>query len=284
MPGPWTKFVSCTVVATTFFVACAHGQMVRQPLSPAEIIMALTAKEAEASKARPAYLYTSYERSERTGGKLWRELVADLPDGRIRMLVEEDGHCLSPARRSAERERVERYANDPSLLVKDGQSQKEDYRRAQRMMELLPKAFLFQQEGLEGRYLRITFRPNPAYAPKSFEERVMHTMAGSLLVEPREFRLHQLEARMMDDVSFGLGLLATLHGGSNFHTVREEIAPSVWKTAKMETHFDGKAIFFKTINREQVSEHVEFRQLPSEISTQQAILLLLKESTPPARP
>jgi len=273
----FVKFAACFTLSVAMAgTAQAADQMLRVQTTPMEVIVALISKESAASKARPAYLYTSYERSDRTNGRLWKERVADLPEGRIRMLVEEDGRPLDACRQQAERERVKQIVGDSEALQKDVHAQQEDSQRAQRMLDLLPKAFLFERVGQEGRYTRIAYRPNPEYTPKSFEERVMHAMHGTVLVDEREFRLHQLEGRLEKDVSFGMGLLATLHSGSSFSTIREEVAPSIWKVAKMQTRFDGRAIFFKTINRQQQSEHVEFKALPEGTTITQAVDLLLQ--------
>ncbi|WP_263416963.1 hypothetical protein [Terriglobus albidus] len=276
MKSWFVKFSGCLALSISLCTAHAADQMVRVQTTPVEIIVGLIAKESAASKARPAYLYTSYERSNRTNGRLWKERVADLPKGRIRLLMEEDGRPLDACRQRAERERIKQVAGDPGALQKDFQAQQEDSQRAQRMLDLLPRAFLFERVGQEGRYTRIAYRPNPEYIPKSFEERVMHAMHGTVLVDEREFRLHQLEGRLEKDVSFGMGLLATLHSGSSFSTIREEVAPTIWKVAKMQTRFDGRAIFFKTINRQQQSEHVEFKALPEGTTITQAVDLLLQ--------
>ena len=93
---------------------------------------------------------------------------------------------------------------------------KNDEQHAKQMLELLPKAFLFDAPQTDGPFLRIAFKPNPDYSPASLEERVLHSMNGSLMVDRDAMRLHKIEGRLPADVNIGFGLLATIHAGSNF--------------------------------------------------------------------
>ena len=97
----------------------------------------------------------------------------------------------------------------------------------------------------EGGYLRIDFRPNPDYETQSMEERVLHGMSGTMLIEPKAMRLHQIEGRLPQDVNIGFGLLATIRAGSGFATTRDALGQPDWKTTLVDTDINGKAIFFQ---------------------------------------
>ena len=141
------------------------------------------------------------------------------------------------------------------------------------MLELLPRAFLFENARMEGGYERIDFRPNPDYQPQSLEERVLHAMNGSMLVEPKTVRLHRLEGSLPQDVSIGFGLLAPIHAGSRFLTERGPTSTGEWKTTRIDTDIRGRAIFFKAISRQQHSEHGDFHEVAPDISVTQAVAL-----------
>ncbi|WP_263411034.1 hypothetical protein [Terriglobus tenax] len=249
--------------------------VVAQP-GPRETLIQVVANERAALQHKPPYLYTSFERSDRTGGKLWKERVAEVAEGRVRYLLEEDGKPLDAARQQAELAKLKKIATDPAAFIRAEQARKNDEKHAQQMLELLPHAFLFELAGTDGRYTRILYKPNPDYAPQNYEERVLHGMSGSMLVDTQEIRLHSLEGKLNDDVSFGYGLLATIHSGSNFSTQRDEVGQGVWKTVKVETHIDGRAIFFKTIGRQQVSNHEAFKPLPAETTLAQAVAAVMQ--------
>jgi hypothetical protein len=48
-------------------------------------------------------------------------------------------------------------------------------------------------------------------AESPFEQRVVHAMAGSILVSPQALRLHAIEARLDEEVTVGFGPLARLN-------------------------------------------------------------------------
>lgn len=242
-----------------------------QVSSPAETISTLLLHEREASDHRGLYLYLSSERSDRTGGHLWTEKVAETRLGKVRMLVAEDGQPLSADRISAERGRLAGVVADPEGFAKTEQALKNDEQKAKQMLELLPRAFLFDHPRMEGAYERIDFRPNPNYQPQSLEERVLHAMTGSMLVDPKSLRLHRLEGTLPQDVSIGFGILATIHAGSRFTTERSPTPPGEWKTTLIDTDVNGRAIFFKAISRKQHSEHSGFRSIPDDTSIAQAV-------------
>ncbi|MEO6909502.1 MAG: hypothetical protein ABI158_01080 [Edaphobacter sp.] len=225
---------------------------------------------------RGDYTYLSKERSDRTGGHLWTEKVVETSAGKVRMLIAEDGKLLSSDRLTAEKERLAEIVKHPDMFQKQQQARKDDEQHAKEMLDLLPKAFIFENERPDGKYMRIDFKPNPDYEPQSMEERVLHGMTGSMLVDPRVARLRKLEGRLPEDVSIGFGLLAIIHAGSNFSTTRGPVPGNEWKTAVVDTDINGRAIFFKTITRKEDVEHSEFKQVPMNMTVAQAVKMLEK--------
>jgi hypothetical protein len=241
-----------------------------------DVVRSMLAHENEAELHRDHYVYTSVERSERTGGRLWTERVAETNAGKIRLLVAEDGQALSGERLAAERARMAEIAANPEGFRRRSQALKDDEKHAKEMLELLPKAFLFGSVRQEGEFLRIDFRPNPAYEPQSMEERVIHGMTGSLLVDPHGMRLRGIAGRLPEDVSIGFGLIATIKAGSHFDTTRQLVYGNEWKTQMLDTDVNGRAIFFKAIGKKEHAEHSDFKVLPHDMSVPDAVAMLEK--------
>ncbi len=239
-----------------------------------QIIGTLIQNEQNATDHRGRYMYLSVEKSDRTNGHTWTEKMAETPWGKVKYLIAEDGKPLSPERAASERARLSQEAADPAAFKRQEESRGDDEQHARQMLRLLPIAFFFDPPRLEGDTLRIPFRPNPGYAPQSLEERVLHAMAGSVLVDAKTIRLRGLEARMPVDVSIGFGLLATIKAGSNFETMRQPTEGIDWKTETVHTEINGKAMFLKTIARQQESRHSEFKKIPNDISVADAVKLL----------
>ena len=141
------------------------------------------------------------------------------------------------------------------------------------MLDLLPKAFLVDNLRHQGDLLLLDFHPDPAYRSQSMEEKVLHGMSGTITIDAQAMRLHQIQARLPQDVSVGFGL-ATIHAGSSFETVRDLVAPGQWKTAMVDTAIDGKAILFKSLGKNEHVVRTDFKQLPYDITVAQAVALV----------
>ncbi len=234
----------------------------------------LVQHEDEASQHRGHYTYRSEESSDRTGGHLWVEHVAETNWGKVRCLLSEDGQPLTGDRLAAEKSRLSGEAADPEAFKKAESARVDDEQHAKQMLQLLPKAFLFDAPQNEGEFIRVAFHPNPDYSPASLEEKVLHGMTGSVLIDAKTIRLHGIDGRMPNDVSIGFGLLATIRAGSNFSTMRVHLDGDDWKTQVLHTDIHGKAIFLKTIARKQDSKHSDFKRIPDGMTVADAVKLL----------
>ena len=244
--------------------------------SAKQIVATMLANEDVAAQHRDHYCYLSKERSDRTGGHLWTEKLVETNAGKVRMLLEDDGQPLSADRIAQERGRLAGVVADPAAFQRKEQTLKDDEAHARTMLTLLPKAFLFGDVHEQGDELLIDFRPNPDYAPQSLEERVLHGMSGSMMIDAKSMRLHHIEGRMPTDVSIGFGLLATIHAGSSFSTSRDPTSNSAtpeWKTTLIDSAIDGKAVLFKAIARNEHAEHSEFVRVPNDMSVAQAVAI-----------
>ncbi len=241
---------------------------------PKQMIETLIAREDGASAHRGRYLYTSEERSERSSGHLWTERVAETAWGKVRFLVKEDGQPLPAARQAAERSRLAGDAADPEGFKKREAARGEDEQHARAMLQLLPRAFLFDPPKPEGDAIRVFYHPNPNFVPGSLEERVLHGMDGSVLIDAKADRTREIQGRLPQDISIGFGFLATIKAGSNFSTTREHAEGEDWKTETIHTDFLGKAIFLKTVARKQDAKRGEYHKIPDGTTVAEAVKLV----------
>ena len=240
------------------------------------IVDTMLTHEGDPAEHRLKYMYLSEERSERTGGHVWTERVVETPMGKVRLLLAEDGKPLSAERQAAERAKLADIAAHPDAFQKREQAMKNDEQHAEQMLALLHKAFLFDEPRPEGGDLRIGFRPDPAYQPKTMEEKVLHSMSGVVLVDERTKQLHRIEGKIPADVNLGYGLLGTIHAGSSFSTEHEMEQGGEWKDALVNTAIDGKAMLFKEIGRNEHVVHSEFKRMSDSINVADAVALLVQ--------
>jgi hypothetical protein len=263
----------CLMLAWPARVVRAAADVPQQSASAQQVVAVMLANEDAAAQHKDHYMYLSQERSDRTGGHLWTEKVVETSIGKVRLLLAEDGRPLSPERIAQERGRLAAIIADPAGFAKRSQAIKDDELHSRQMLKLASRAFLFGSVLAERSYLRIDYRPNPDYQPQSMEERVLHGMSGTLLIDPAAMRLHHIEGRLPEDVSIGFGLLATIHAGSSFATTRDRLGEPDWKTTLVDTAINGRVIFFKSIAKNEHAEHSNFVHVPSDLTVVQAVAI-----------
>jgi hypothetical protein len=169
---------------------------------------------------------------------------------------------------------------DPRQLQKLKQAQNEDEIKLEKLITLLPEAFVYDYDGVEDNLLRVKFRPNPQYTPPTYEARVVHSLAGTILIDPEHKRLAKVAGQLMNRVEFGYGLLGRIDSGT-VELGRVPVGPQEWKTAFINIHFSGRLAIFKTISKEQYERRSDFRVVSSELSLSDAKDLLSTRILPP---
>lgn len=254
-------------------VGWGQGAMVRAlPPTAEQVVSGMIAHEEDDSAHRDTYEFLSKERSARTGGKVWTERVVETSFGRVRYLLAVDGRPLSAEQEAAERGRLAAIVADPEAFLAKERAQKDDETSARKMLDLLPKAFVFENVRLKEGVWTMDFRPNPAYAAHGIEERVLCAMSGTVMIDAAAERLMHVEGRLAQDVSIGFGLLATVKAGSHFASDRAD-EEGHWRTLHVLTSINGKAALFKVVGKDAEVTRTEFRYLEPGMTVAQAVSL-----------
>jgi hypothetical protein len=216
---------------------------------------------------------------KRVGKETFTEEQVETTDGPLYRLLAIDGTALNPDQRQQDDARIGRLMEDPSPLQKLKQAQGEDELKLQKLMSLMPQAFVYDYDGVEENLLRIKFRPNPDYSPPTYEARVIHSLAGTILIDSEHRRLVRVAGHLTNRVEFGYGLLGRIDSGT-VELGRVEVGPQQWKTAFINIHFSGRLAIFKTISKDQYELRSEFRVVSSNLSLTDAKDLLVSRILP----
>ena len=243
------------------------------PMTPLQVVSSMIAHEDDDPAHRDRYEFLSNERSDRTGGHMWTERVVETNQGRVRFLLAVDGKPLTAEQEQQERGRLAGIIASPDAFVAQEKTQKDDEAQARRMLDLLPKAFVFDNVRLEGGVWRMDFHPNPDFAPHGLEERVLYGMSGTVAIDAKQERIVHIDGTLRQDVSIGFGLLATVHAGSHFSSDRADKGGH-WRTVDVRTAMQGKAILFKSVSRDSEIMRSEFHYLDPGTTIAQAVALV----------
>ena len=189
--------------------------------------------------------------------------------------MKDHGNPLDAGDRRREDLRLEELVQKPGAMAHVRQEHLKDEARMRRVIELLPRAFLFEYAGpSEGDQVHLSFRPNPAFTPAGYEARIMHALGGTLLVNQRLKRLIEMDGRLIERVDFGYGILGHVEKGGTFEIRREQVSEAHWKTDLVEVHIQGKVLLFKNVTKDQRESRSDFRPVPQNISLAEAKVLL----------
>jgi hypothetical protein len=227
---------------------------------------------------------------KRAGKQTLTQVQVETKDGPLYRLLAIDGTALNLIQRQQDQQafvipigggdaRIGKLMKDPRPLLKLRQAQYEDEIKLQKLMSLMPQAFVYDYDGVEENLLRIKFRPNPGYSPPTYEARVIHSLAGTILIDSERKRLAKVAGHLMNRVEFGYGLLGRIDSGT-LELERVEVGPQLWKTALINIHFSGRVAIFKTINKDQYERRSDFRTVSSDLSLSDAKDLLISRLLP----
>ena len=216
---------------------------------------------------------------KRAGKETLTEEQVETREGPLYRLLAIDGTALNAEQRKQDDVRIDRLMKDPSPLLKLKQAENDDELKLQKLLSLMPHAFVYEYDGAEENLLRVKFKPNPDYSASSYEERVIHNLAGTMLIDPERKRMTKVAGHLVNRVEFGYGLLGRIDSGT-VELERMEVGPLLWKTAFINIHFSGRVAIFKTISKDQYERRSDFRAVASDLSLSGGKDLLVSRSQP----
>ncbi len=262
IPNPTTLRRLAIALVLVVCIA-APAQYHSFPLPAAELINEVVANELTDRVQQRKWIYVI---DKREGKQTLTEEQVDTKDGPFYRVLAIDGTPLNPDQRQQDNARMERFLHDPSLQFKFKQAHDEDEQTLEKLMHMMPDAFLYDYDGVEGNFVRLTFRPNASYNPPTYEARVVHSLAGTILIDSQQKRLAKLSGQLINRVEFGYGIVGHIDNGGTLEIGRVQVGPSQWKTALINVQLSGRLVFFKTINKQQYETRSNFRAVPGDLT------------------
>ena len=270
------RFSSLHFAAIIFLMcpSCA-GLQGQEPQTPRDLVKDMVANELadRATQSNWIYRVTKVVEQQRL-----TQLEVETKDGPVDRLLAINDTPLDPAQQKQETARLEQLIRDPDRQLAVKKQFDADERRMENMVRLLPTAFVYEYDGVDGAYVRLNFRPDPAFAPPTMEAKALQSMAGTILIDPQQKRLAQLNGRLIENVNFGFGILGHIAKGGTFEIERTQVSSSHWKTHVIQIHVDGRMLLFKTLSKEQDETRSDFEPVSKDLDLRQAEVLL--ESQP----
>ena len=242
-------------------------------------------KEAcfNAMQQREAKSLWSYRVERHEDKHIILEQVIETVDTPVTHLLAIDGHAPTATQRKEEDDRHRRLLRNsagPSALKKDHD---EDSKKMEEMLRIIPEAFVFQDLGKQRGLEKIAFHPNPDFKPKTYEQRVLHSLVGTAFIDLHDKQIARISATLAQRVEFGLGLLGRVDKGGSMNITRTRLSEGVWQISMEKIDFSGRMAIFKSLNKRKDEQRSDFKPVAPGMTIAQ-VLDELEKSGAPAHP
>jgi len=124
------------------------------------------------------------------------------------------------------------------------------------------------RERVEGHdTIAFTLTPRPDSKPKTREGDLMKHFGVKAWISETDHELVRLEAEAIDNVAFGLGVLARIHKGAQFSFLRRKINGEVWLPAIASYSGSARVGLLFTLRRTGSSEYSGYRKFSVDTSS-----------------
>ena len=201
------------------------------------------------------------------------------PGHTYRRLIAEDGRTLNPeelAKQDRKQDEKEAKAS-AKVQAQDEKTQSTlEERRQEKEAAAVEELFriydirLLRREALDGRdTILLTFQPRPGIKAETKAGKVLQRVAGRAWIDEGDRQLVRVEAELIDDISFGFGILARLKKGATVSLTRKKINDEIWLPA--EAHFIGQAriLLVKGVRMDALSQYSDYKKFS--VATESAV-------------
>ena len=265
------------MIAVVLAMSTAALAQEPNPVVPAgELINAVVANELRDRVQQRKWMYLV---NRREGNQSLSTEQVETKNGPLYRVLALNGTPLNPEQRHQDDARIRRLLGDPNQQSKLKQQYDSDEQKLEKLMRVMPKAFLYDYDGDEGQFVKLRFRPDSSYKPPDYEARVVHSLAGTVLIDKQQQRLARLTGQLVNRVEFGYGIFGHIDNGGTFEIERIQVGPTQWKTSLLNIQLTGRMILFKTVNKQQYEVRTNFREVAADLTLSQANELLISQDS-----
>ncbi len=223
-----------------------------------------------------------YVLCKRDGDHETTKAIVETADGDVARLIAINGKPLNADQEKVEMNRLDALMEQPALQQKRHSAEERDAARLDELVEMLPDSEIYRLEGIvpcgAGQCYRMSFVPNPAFTPPTFEADVLKGFAGEILIDKAQDRLVRLDAHLVREVNIGFGILGRLDKGGTMHLEQEyESDVRQWQPTTLTMNLTGRALMVKPV-KIQIDEFASgFEPVPAGTGYREGIAMLKKQ-------
>ncbi len=200
-------------------------------------------------------------------------------EGGLSRTIAKNGKPLSSDEQAQADQKLKTFAYDTDARRKKRQSNREDDQRSITLMKSLPDAFNYTVTGVSkgpngDEMVHLKFKAKPGWSAPTRETRVLEGMEGDMVVDQTAMRIAEINGTLFTDVDFGWGILGRLFKGGKFIVHQADVGEGKWEETQETLQFSGRILIFKSLSIWSTETMTDFRPVPSNLTTAQALHLL----------
>ncbi len=209
-------------------------------------------------------------------------LEVETSHGAVGRLIESNGKPLTAKVCQRDRARLARLVSSPQLQKRRFAQQQAILQRREQLFRLLPQALLYSFDGVDRRtgWIRLKYRPNPAFHPRSRVAGILQGIVGTAWVDPSDQQFAKIDGRLANTVTFGWGILAKLYPGGHFILEQTRLPDGTWRLTTLDVKMQGVVLLFKKLSVNIKESDGSFKEVSNDLTIQQAVAMLSRARAP----
>jgi hypothetical protein len=207
------------------------------------------------------------------------EVYPGLPgEDRYRRLIEEDGRSTPPDRLAKQdtqrRKQAEEYARKQAVASERQKDAREQDKARQKYSDAVDDIFriydiqMLRRESIEGiDTILAALTPKPGARPQTDDGKVMRHFKARAWISESDYELVRVEIEAIDDLSFGLGVLARVHKGTVATYQRRKVNGETWLPERVTWTASARVLLLRRLRLRGVSEFSNYRRYTVDTTT-----------------
>jgi hypothetical protein len=264
----------------TGMLCCCPPSFAQQPnnIDPVAVVRRATQNEIAATGPTKAPFFMYKDHTQYKDHSITTEAI-ETAEGGLNRTIAKNGKPLSAEDQADADQKLKSFAYDTESRRKKQQSNRDDDQRSITLMRSLADAFNYTVTGVtkgqNGHELvHLAFKAKPGWSAPTRETRPLEGMQGDMVIDQTAGRIAEINGELFKDVDFGWGILGRLNKGGKFIIHQADVGEGKWEETQEHLQFDGKILIFKNLTIDSNETMTDFRPVPSNITTAQALQLL----------
>ncbi len=226
--------------------------------NPESLLKEVVANQKQLEITRKNYIFhrRDEEQDADENGKVRKTTVSEyevffVGPWEIDRLLAKDGKPISDSEKKKQDDQVAKEEKKARERMRKEEAGEEPDKEAITLAKFLAadRFFNLRREAFRGREVyAFDFAPRPDFKPHNLSEKVLESLGGTIWIDEDAKQVVRLEARLLDGIKVGAGIVGSVKKGGNVIFEQEKVNGEVWMPSYAEIHLDYRIVFSRKVS------------------------------------